>query len=331
MTFKDFIEELDRKKPVQSYRLNDIVGLCLERQACGRFSHVDMRDLAYSGGSLNETRERYDENEYLSESHFKTFDTETLIRYIAKTVSKTIGAKTIVAIGQSRVLFFICDDSKTSTEPSEGGESVFIRVFQKNIENGVADVVDFEICADERLDVKSDLLVKNMADAGLYCGYDYVSHNRDATNQACTIYSVVFEARHSKTRIVSTNKLYHLAPFSLKEKILKAGLVLKSKSSNGGAKLDHPDRVYFFTRRLSDEQLTSFAKALKKKSVSYSNGGLNYENRMALFEIDISGLPNLKLFRDGMLSGPEPEDLVAVYSYQTIPPDAVKFVKEIDF
>ena len=183
------------------------------------------------------------------------------------------------------------------------------------------------------LEAKFTVKLKHLMDKALSYGYFYVAHEvGEASKDDVVLLSMMFEARFTKSFVNVGRHLWHLTPASNEPKIFKQGLVPKSKSANGKIQLGHPDRVYLFT---TDDMnvLTQFVRQAAKQSKKFDKqlGDLSKENKYAVIEVDVSKVKSLKLYRDPMFknlaSDDDEEENVAVFTYNNIPPEALKVVK----
>lgn len=90
--------------------------------------------------------------------------------------------------------------------------------------------------------------LENLIHSGIALGYDYIVHAFKIDSEKKTTSLILqFEAKNFEPELEVEDFLYHVAPLSLKDRILKFGLSPKSKSfTNSGDKYCHPDRVYLF-------------------------------------------------------------------------------------
>lgn len=164
-------------------------------------------------------------------------------------------------------------------------------------------------------------------------GYSYVQHSIHTMNSATPVFSIGFEAKFHDVEFLLNDKLYHLAPMSLKDKILKTGISPKSKSFNNGTQLNHPDRVYMFN--LYDKSIfATFVSLHDKKSKIFdkSNRILFQTNEFALFEIDFQMLKkrkDIQIYRDDMFQSYDDKKPTAVFTYSNIPPDVISFKEKL--
>lgn len=110
-----------------------------------------------------------------------------------------------------------------------------------------------------------------------------------------------FEAKFHESEFKVNHMLWHIAPASLKDKILKFGLVPKSKSSNSGMKLEHPDRVYLFN--IYDRRIfAGFVRLHDKNSKVFDKetNTLFKTNEFVVFEINTAKLEGIHFYRDDM-------------------------------
>lgn len=182
------------------------------------------------------------------------------------------------------------------------------------------------------LEAEFTVKLKHLMDKALSYGYFYVVHEvGEASKDGVVLLSMMFEARFTKSFVNVGRHLWHLTPASNESKIFKQGLVPKSKSANGKIQLGHPDRVYLFT---TDDMnvLTQFVRQAAKQSKKFDKqlGDLSKENKYTVIEVDVSKVKSLKLYRDPTfknLASDDEEENVAVFTYNNIPPEALKVVK----
>lgn len=104
--------------------------------------------------------------------------------------------------------------------------------------------------------------------------------------------------------------LFHATPFVNLTKIMKIGLIPKSKSTS----FFYPDRVHcMIGNHLTDEQLA----ALKDVQKDRARTDIQDNNQYIILRVDVKKLPkNMVFFID-----PKMKD--AIYTYDTIPPEAI--------
>lgn len=340
-SFKDYLSGYGLK-PVAEIRIDgSLYEKCASDNSGGAWQGIGLtpENVLYSARSLAESKRRYDEFEYIGEAELKTYPTDKFLKLVLKTVSNSCGFKDVV-IGPTLAgdyLRFaggkVCIDDEFDAGAGLCGAECYIYANYGYVENGIAGRVQLTLgfsgaaCGLEaRLTAGLKDIIKN-AD---YCGYNYVLHQLyDARGGFRPEF--VFESKFQSANLKISNKLYHIAPASLKEKILKFGIAPKSKSRAGGRKICHPDRVYMFN--LYDEFLfLTFCRQAGKKNCGYSRDlKLPYSNfDYCIFEIDRNKVPDLVLFRDNNFQSPDRYNPVAVYSYTNIPPAAVCFLKDFN-
>lgn len=110
---------------------------------------------------------------------------------------------------------------------------------------------------------------------------------------------------------------YHVAPCYLKEKILKYGLVPKSKNNF----LKYPDRIHL-VRATSEgrEDVCELAVELYDKLENKINDGV-----YSLFGIKSDGLDDMKFYRDKNMLGSD-----AYFTYENTPPKNIVFIEDFD-
>ena len=145
------------------------------------------------------------------------------------------------------------------------------------------------------------------------CGYSLVrtKHKYDTT-------ILEFEPKNGNDLkdILKLHKhLYHAAPLKYKDKILKIGLVPKSKNK----KFTHPPRVY-----LAYTQAGALNIVSQLEDINTSTGGV--PNKLyCIFEIDVSKLPRpVKFERDSKYEW-------GCWTYENIPPSVISVVGVVSF
>lgn len=118
---------------------------------------------------------------------------------------------------------------------------------------------------------------------------------------------IIIESKFNKNITNIPNKLYHVAPYKFRDKILSKGLSPKTLSK----KAYHPGRIY-----LGFEILIT-------KNLAYQ---FEHKGKYVLFEIDTDkiGVNNLKLKEYIQLYDDPDFPKNGCYTYQNIPPDCIK-------
>ncbi len=142
-------------------------------------------------------------------------------------------------------------------------------------------------------------------------GFKYSKENfEDFINKNLCILNICFEAKYDINEKKIPTFLYHVCPLLNVEKILKIGLVPKSRSK----KSFHPERVY----------LTKTLKDAYKVASFFNNDSTN--RKWAILEINTSVIDDyLKLFKD-----PNYLDL-GVYTLNNIMPSCLSLKDTLDF
>lgn len=110
---------------------------------------------------------------------------------------------------------------------------------------------------------------------------------------------------------------YHVAPAFLKDKILKNGLVPKSKNNF----LKYPDRVYLMRATTEGKKdVCELAYELYEKSANKISNGM-----YSLFGIKSDGLDDVKFYIDKNLLGCD-----SFFTYENIPPKNIVFLEDFD-
>lgn len=118
----------------------------------------------------------------------------------------------------------------------------------------------------------------------------------------------------SEFRKKSGNTFFHVSPIRYADKILKNGLVPKSKNNF----LIYPDRVHLI---YNDGNLATphmMADMLYTVDRNQHNNG-----QYALFGVSIQGLDNVKFYRDWNV-----ENFEAYFTYENIPPQNITFIEQ---
>lgn len=135
-------------------------------------------------------------------------------------------------------------------------------------------------------------------------------------------YSLVFikfEAKFDIEDINIPNKIYHVSPSYYRDKILRHGLIPKSKN-----KLSiHPDRIYFTTNK--SDAITLIPK-LKKYIPIKTKQELNKQGKEIeydLYEINTKNIQNSRWFKDPNLT------FTGIYCLMNILPSNIKLIGTI--
>lgn len=145
------------------------------------------------------------------------------------------------------------------------------------------------------------------------CGF-FLSENRLENN----MFVLRFEQKYTKDVtediLRNCNFLYHLTPSVCVDKILKKGLIPKSKN----AIFKYPDRLFFMRQDTPENMLYKFFRALAKvrNLSSYSLRNIKDYGRHSLITIDTTELPkDVTFYVDSMMP-------YAIFTYDVIPPSA---------
>lgn len=169
--------------------------------------------------------------------------------------------------------------------------------------------IDLEIC-DSSIDPK---IVMKYADRAYTFGYTFVACSRVERSSHLI---VAFEAKFQKNEVKVGDYLYHICPACVVSKIIRQGLVPKSKTKMRDLTLNHDDRIYLLTSPPTDNDVLRFAMLSKDKFL---------DDDAVVLKIKVSGVPHLKLFRDPMTKHEDgSERPVAVYTTCNIPPSAIE-------
>jgi hypothetical protein len=158
-------------------------------------------------------------------------------------------------------------------------------------------------------------LKQKMNSFGYYCAAEYdIPEGR----------FLQFEPKFTEYRTGSNLKMkfndllfYHVSPVYMKEKILKNGLVPKSKNDY----LVYPDRVYLI-RATSEgkEDIYDLAGMLYDKKKDKRSKGI-----YSLFGVKPEGLDDIKFYVDKNMFGSN-----GYFTYENIPPENMVFIEDFD-
>lgn len=112
----------------------------------------------------------------------------------------------------------------------------------------------------------------------------------------------------------SGNTFFHVSPIRYVDKILKNGLVPKSKNNF----LIYPDRVHLIYNDGNHDNPYMMADMLYTVDGNKHNNG-----EYALFGVSTKGLDNVKFYRDWNV-----EDFEAYFTYENIPPQNITFIEQ---
>lgn len=119
-------------------------------------------------------------------------------------------------------------------------------------------------------------------------------------------------------------KLYHLTPDYNWKKIRTLGLTPRTQNKKI---LNHPGRIYLISvDKMNESFFDNFAESLW-----FESKDKEYIQNMELLEIDTDKLKGNKFYEDPNTGGDEEEEYEeeAIYTYENIPPFAIKHIKSI--
>jgi hypothetical protein len=123
------------------------------------------------------------------------------------------------------------------------------------------------------------------------------------------------------------NFLYHISPTKYEQKILKYGLIPKSKNN----KFNYPYRVYLLMDKnnnfnLTKSYLISVTKMLLNTKLNIVKNQYFNDNNFTLYKIDISKLKNnINFYYDANFYP------LSIFSTDNINPEAIEIVDHINF
>ena len=132
--------------------------------------------------------------------------------------------------------------------------------------------------------------------------------------------TIVYEAKYDQEAILTSKYAYHLTPDIKWPKIKALGLTPKTQGKLG----DHPGRIYL----LADiDNLEDHGGDINDVAFALLNSYVNKDKvkQMYLLQIDLGQLKDHKFFDDPNFFMGE-----AVWTYQNIPPSAIKIVDKLE-
>ena len=170
----------------------------------------------------------------------------------------------------------------------------------------------------------ADIEVLNLlSDYGTSCGYfisailvndKWLSNIKQVKLEKESLIEVVFESKFDEEVESIPNKLYHVTPYDYVDKILKKGLIPKSKS-----KLSfHIDRIYLAINIKAAKSIINEFKihdTFNKKSRNYS-----------ILEIDTDNL-HVKFMKDPNATLPDGE-ILGIYTHENIHSKFIKLYED---
>ena len=152
----------------------------------------------------------------------------------------------------------------------------------------------------EFVSADDDDVLKTADEALRLCGY-YMAF----VEEYCKGYvQAGYEKRHEDTITLKTNKLYHITRRESLPRIMRDGIVPKSRNR----KTTHLERTYLFTKDFGFDGFESMAEDLYDRKSTFG---------YAVIEVDVEGLDNVTFHYD-----PNTEN--GVYTTDNIPPSALK-------
>lgn len=326
-----------------SYRSDvDIFKRCASEQCIIENIDLNKEKLIYTDNSIKTYFQKYESDMcFLSEAVFKTYPTEKLSKFVVKLLTnefKEFGDKCLFTIDldspKEKLVYNTTEKAiyeYDNYDKQINDINMFFNCSGEYIEGNVAgNIVYIFTLNHSSAPIKFDAqLIEKLIDAGQKYGYDYVTYSITKLPPGIQ-YEIMFESKYQKNDIEIADKLYHVAPYSLKDKILKYGLSPKSNSINNGTKLNHSDRVYLYNG-YDEDKIMRFLYANGKESKHFNKLYKNIlaEKHFALFEINKSKISHITFFRDNMYSTKDKNKPIAIYTYDNIPPIAINFIKEI--
>lgn len=321
----------------------DIFKLCASEQKMLNCSLLK-EHLIYTDNSIKNYIRKYEADEvFLSEALIKTYPTVKLSKHLVKLLAnefKSLCDKCMFTLdlddsnASKEKLLYDTDEKAIYEYPNDKFNDVNMYFYCSGeyVEGNIAGNVVYVLTINhpDAPSKFSTSLIEKLIDAGQKYGYDYVACARKKLDFGIQ-YQIMYEAKYQVNDIEISDKLYHVAPYSLKDKILKYGLSPKSNSVNNGEKLNHSDRVYLYND-YDENRIVNFLNASGKTSTRFNKmfNIVQSEKVFSLFEIDRTKLSHISFFRDNMYSMKDIKVPVAVYTYDNIPPKAIKHIKEID-
>jgi len=311
----------------------------------------------YSSDSSRAIRRALDGNAvYLADAEIKTYPSRYLAKRIAKIIADCLGmdfcvfstkfyepdvkicsfANDLMVYDAAAKKSFAYDDIKIDSP-----KCCYLKMQAMNVKDDAAGRLHIVVMFPSRSlvdDVLSVDVLKKMIEAGDSFGYDYIAYSPSRSRESIS-FVISFEAKWQEDDIEVEDKLYHVAPLSSKDKILKYGLnphgddrqsinkkLEASKTVHSMSNIIHPHRVYLFNG-LDIYRIKSFLRQAGKMSKTYdkSLGQLVMSKDFCLIEVDRDKIKHLKLYRDNNFENNSSDKPAALYTYSNIPPDALKF------
>ena len=271
-----------------------------------------------------------------TEAIIKTYPTDKLTRELAKVlardfaldalvIGKMISGEEILELDAKTEKFTLREDLD---DLPQDRKTPTLGIAYVGVESRIAGSVAYRLRDDSKSLAGSSIddVVPDLIHLGKRFGYWYVAHRVGGRSSGIDL-TIVFEASSSPHRTRVPEHLYHVTLASNEPKIFKQGLVPRSKSSsNNDVTLRHQERVYFFT----EYDLQAFARFMHlaakapQKLHSKQFGSLKEESRYSVLEVDLKKVNNLKLYRDDMVDPQNLRHPFAVFTFNTIPPDALQ-------
>ena len=304
--------------------------------------------LVFNLNSLKKNISKYEPDiVYLEEGEIKTYPTDVLTRSLIKRfnekfnvnviLKRTLDGKVLLSRKDRTVEEISLSDAKSFFFDNLS-DTVLIMPVYANVEDNISGFVTYNIVfpkdyANKVEKVKG--LLKWFTYFAYTMGYDYSSFQTFDSENAVKL---SFETKFQNSNIQIYN-LFHIAPKNMTNKILKNGLTSSKDETTkevSGRKISihHSPRVYLFNVEDEDDikdVAMRFISQIGKKSKRWDKNlkELVMSDDFSIFRVHVDKLRDLKLYRDNSTSTRDPKNPIAVYTYSTIPPNALELVGEI--
>lgn len=352
MDINDFFRNSYSSHSLEMFKLDysGVVRRCAESQVID-FANLSKDDLVYSFNSYRNCMLREGiETDLLNDAELKTYPTRYLVKALAKICALAFNLdncvfstrmytedKPVVDDYEFDIMTYDTKLGKyvscSSSNEVDNSRCCYMKMMVKNVEGDIAGRVTIVICFPNtnifNFNKVSSRFVEDLINAGDRFGYNYIAHSVD-DNKYSICLRISYESKMQESNFTIDRKLYHVAPMSSRDKILKRGLVPHEVNAKNGSKIAHPHRVYLFNG-LDMWAIMSFLRQAKKTSKSYDRSLSKIKNSsdFALFEIDRDKISDLKLYRDNNFESKDLSNPTALYTYSNIPPSAISFKQEM--
>ena len=326
------------------YRAYDDALLECAQSQIDDHANLVIEDLVWSSKSLCECKIKSEHGiVFMQEALLKTYPTKMLTKIVVRSMCKHLDIQRCLVsfslqstklANDSQLMIYDMGIKKfIEWEPSDGLDyTVMVKCSCKNVEEDVAGRIVYKLgmkTDDRQRDVNRFIYsTQELIECGQKLGYDYIAQSTqyDESHKILICY-VAYEAKFQDANIEIEDDLYHIAPVSTVEKILKFGISPKSKTFMNGEKVNHSDRVYLFNG-FNKDAFNRFIVQLEKMSSHYDKLKklLLQTKEYALLKVDKRKALGLKQYRDNNFQSKDIKHPTALYTYSNIPLNAIELV-----